>query len=258
MAADGPAGPVFTGVGVAIVTLFDAGGAVDAPATADLAARLVDLGVRGVLVAGSTGEAATLSPDERDTLVSAVRAALPRGVPVIAGTGAPSARQACELTVRAAECGADAAMALSPPLAADPLPYYEAVAEAAGDLPLLAYHFPKMSLPGIPVERLADLPVRGIKDSSGDPVRLLEELDRGNHPVWVGSTALVGMAGALGCAGAILAAANVDPEHAVAAIAGDAGAQRRLLTAHRAGASIAGLKAAVAERFGTSTVTRVA
>ena len=48
--------PVFRGVGVALVTLFDANGELDAPATAELAVRLVDLGVRAVLVAGTTGE----------------------------------------------------------------------------------------------------------------------------------------------------------------------------------------------------------
>jgi 4-hydroxy-tetrahydrodipicolinate synthase len=250
--------PVFTGVGVALVTLFGEGGDLDAGATADLAARLVDLGVRGVVVAGSTGEAATLSPDERDALVSAVRAAVPAGVAVVAGTGAPSARQAAELTRRAGACGADAALALSPPLADDPRPYYETVVAAAGDLPVLAYHFPRASAPGIAVEALAGLPVAGLKDSSGDPARLLETLDRFGQPVWTGSSALLAYAGPLGCAGAILAAANLDPATAAAALAGDPAAQRAMLPAHRAASSIPRLKAAVAERFGTSPVTRVA
>ncbi|MGH9136635.1 MAG: dihydrodipicolinate synthase family protein, partial [Acidimicrobiales bacterium] len=53
--------PPFTGVGVALVTLFDDDGHVDAPATADLAARIVDTGVSAVVVAGTTGEAAALT-----------------------------------------------------------------------------------------------------------------------------------------------------------------------------------------------------
>lgn len=251
-----PAEPVFTGVGVALLTLFDEDGGLDTTASADLAARLVGLGVRGVVVAGSTGEAATLDPAERDALLTAVRAAV--DVPVIAGTGAPSARQAAELTRRAAACGADAALALSPPLADDPRPYYDRVAAAAGDLPLLAYHFPRASAPGIPVDALCDLPVAGLKDSTGDPARLLEELDRFAHPIWVGSSAVLALAGPLGCAGAILAAANLDPATAAAALTGDGAAQRALLSAHRAASSVRRLKAAVAERFGTSPVTRVA
>ena len=90
---------VFTGVGVALVTLFDDRGDLDAPASAALAAQLVDLGVRAVVVAGTTGEAAALEPAERVALLDAVRREVPRSVPVIAGTGAPSARQAVALTV---------------------------------------------------------------------------------------------------------------------------------------------------------------
>ena len=59
------AGPVFTGVGVALVTLFRDDGEVDAAATAEHAAQLVDLGIKAVVVAGSTGEAASLSLEDR-------------------------------------------------------------------------------------------------------------------------------------------------------------------------------------------------
>ncbi|MCU1620413.1 MAG: putative Dihydrodipicolinate synthase, partial [Modestobacter sp.] len=90
--------PLFTGVGVALVTLFHDDGALNAPATADLSVRLVDLGVRAVLVAGTTGEPSTMAPEERSALISAVRAASPGDVPVIAGTGAATGPQAAELT----------------------------------------------------------------------------------------------------------------------------------------------------------------
>src|SRR4030095_14259503 len=88
------AGALFTDVGVALVTLFDAAGDLDAKATAGHAATLVDLGVRAVVVAGSTGEPATLSKAERTALLNEVRRAVPSGIPVLAGTGAPSRRQA--------------------------------------------------------------------------------------------------------------------------------------------------------------------
>src|SRR5215213_6480194 len=104
---------LFTGVGVALVTLFSEDGGLEAKATADHAAGLVDLGVAAVLVAGTTGEAATLTPDERDELVRAARAALPVGVPVIAGTGGPTGRQAAVLTERAFAAGADADLAVA-------------------------------------------------------------------------------------------------------------------------------------------------
>jgi 4-hydroxy-tetrahydrodipicolinate synthase len=251
--------PLFTGVGVALATLFDDHGEVDVKATANHAATLVDLGVRGVVVAGSTGEANALTTEERIVLLTETRKAVPAGVPVIAGTGGPSARQAAALTRAAREAGADAVLALCPPRNNDPRPYYDAVAEAAGDLPALAYHFPQTAPPGIPVDALADLPVQGMKDSSGDPERLLAELAVFERPVWVGAASMVLMASSLGLPGAILAVANVDPEHAIAAFAGDPTAQQALLPAHnRVKASFPfGLKDAIADRFGTSRATRL-
>ena len=251
--------PLFTGVGVALAMLFDDDGEVDAKATAGLAATLADLGVRGVVVAGSTGEASALTAGERIALLTETRRAVPSGVPVIAGTGGASARQAAALTRDAREAGADAVLALCPPRNNDPRPYYDAVAKAAGGLPALAYHFPQTAPPGIPVEALPDLPVQGMKDSSGDPERLLSELEVFDRPLYVGAAMLVLLAGSLGIVGAILAVANADPEHAIAAFAGDPAAQRALLTAHRRVKARFpfGLKDAIADRFGTSRATRL-
>ncbi len=251
--------PLFTGVGVALVTLFDDDGEVDAKATAEHAATLVELGMRAVLVAGSTGEAATLTDAERTALVAEVRQAVPSQTPVIAGTGAPSRRQAAALTRTAVENGADGVLVLSPPGAHDLRHYYQAAADAAGDMPVLAYHYPKASPPGIPVELLSELPVQGLKDSSGDPERLLSELVAYRGWLYVGSSSLLALAGALGCAGTILALANAEPERCVAAFAGDADAQLALAKAHLAARRDFphGLKALVAERFGTSRAARL-
>lgn len=249
---------VFAGVGVALATLFDEHGALDAAATAAHAARLVELGVAAVVVAGTTGEAAALQTDERAELLDAVRSTVD-GVPVIAGTGAPSARQAVDLTMRARDGGADAVLVLSPPQTADARPYYARVAEAAGDLPVLAYHFPQVSPPGLPVEVIDSLPVAGCKDSTGDAERLLVTLQSTTVPLYTGSSAVLSLAGAAGCAGAILALANVEPERCRAAFAGDADVQRDLIDAHVAMRERfpAGLKALMARRFGTGRATRI-
>ncbi len=250
--------PAFTGVGVALVTLFDADGGLDAKATAAHAAALVDLGVQAIVVAGTTGEAAALSIEERDTLLAELRAAV-TDVPLLAGTGAAWGPQAAELTRRAGDQGADGFLVLSPPRTADPRPYYELVTASAGDLPVLAYHFPAVSPPGIAVDVLGDLPVAGMKDSSGDPDRLLEELSTFSRPLYVGSSALLALAGPLGCEGAILALANAEPERCIAAFAGDTLAQRELAPAHLAArrAFPAGIKQLAADRFGTSPTTRL-
>jgi 4-hydroxy-tetrahydrodipicolinate synthase len=251
---------VFTGVGVALVTLFDDRGELDAPATAALAAQLVDLGVRAVVVAGTTGEAAALEAGERVALLEAVRAQVPSSVPVVAGSGAPSARQAVSLTRDAVERGADAVLVLSPPGVNDSRAYYDAVAKAAAGTPVLAYHYPKVAPPGIAVCLLGDLPVAGVKDSSGDAERLLHELDQYQGPIYTGSSVLLSFGGPLGCAGAILSLANAEPERCVRAFAGDVVAQGALVQPHLAAHERfpRGLKEMVAARFGTSTACRVA
>ncbi|MBM3674407.1 MAG: dihydrodipicolinate synthase family protein [Actinobacteria bacterium] len=248
---------LFRGVGVALVTRFSDDGAIDASATADLASALVALGLQAVVVAGSTGEAATLERDERVQLLDAVRAAVP-GTPVLAGTGAPSARQAVALTTDAVDHGADALLVLSPPRTGDPRPYFDAVAAAAGDVPVLAYHFPAVSGPGISIATLRELPVAGCKDSSGEPDRLLEALTTWDGALYTGCSGILALAGPLGCRGAILALANYHPELCVRAFDGDPGAQRELAPQHlrTRGGGPAGVKRMVAERFGGSTVSR--
>lgn len=250
---------VFDGVGAALVTLFDDEGELDAPATADHAARLVEAGIRAVVVAGSTGEAWSLDNDERVDLVLAVRNAVDGRVPVIAGTGAPSARQAVVLSRQAEEAGADALLVLSPHRVTDPRRYYERVTSAV-DIPVLAYHYPTMASPGIAVDSLSELPVHGLKDSSGDAERLTIEADELPVGLYVGDAALTLHAAAIGCSGAILALANVDPEGCIRAWQGDGRVQRELVNGHRAGAlsGIPGLKRALCALHGTSPVCRTA
>jgi dihydrodipicolinate synthase/N-acetylneuraminate lyase len=248
----------FNGLGVALITLFDPGGEVDVEATSQHAPRLVELGVRLVLVAGGTGEAATLTSDERVRLIRSVRAILPMSVPVLAGTGANSAAAAAQLTAAARNACADGIVALSPPGATALVRYYTAVAEAAASLPVLAYHFPDVSPPGIPVEVLLQLPVAGLKDSSRDADRLISELTTWAGSVFVGSTSMLQVARSYGAAGAILGIANAEPKMSAAALAGDRDAEQAVVAANRvAGRAFPqGIKELTAARFGTSPATR--
>jgi 4-hydroxy-tetrahydrodipicolinate synthase len=250
---------VFGGVGVALVTIFDRTGEVDPAATAKLAADLVSRGMRAVLVAGTTGEAGTLTQQERTALVEAVRAAVPAGIPVLAGSGDATADAALSLTGAAAAAGADAVLAYPPPGSADLPDFYAAIGSAAANLPVLAYHVPWISAPGVPVEELPKLPVAGIKDSSGSADRLLDELAHYTGPTYVGSSALLALAGPMGAAGAILALANVEPEACCRAFAGDAAVQRDLAAVHlevRAGGPAA-LKRILSGRAGYCDRSRV-
>jgi dihydrodipicolinate synthase/N-acetylneuraminate lyase len=106
---------------------------------------------------------------------------------------------------------------------------------------------------------LGELPVQGLKDSSGDVRRLYEEIEVFGGWLYTGSTSLVLLAGALQCAGAILAVANLHPELSIRAFEGDAGAQRQLVQASEevSGRWPHGLKEAVSARFGTSVTARM-
>ena len=250
---------LFRGPGVALLTLFHDDGSIDRGATAGLARELVERGMRAVLVAGTTGEAATLTNAERSALIDAVRRAIPADVPVIAGTGAPSIRQAAGLTEEAVAAGADAMLAWQPPGGVDLPGYFKAVADAAQGRPVLAYHFPKVYPPGIVVEELAGLAIAGQKDSSGDPNRLLDELEHYPGATYVGSSAVLALAGPMGATGALLAVANVEPERCVAAFEGDAVAQRELADRHLASArgGVPALKQILAEDLGRPVPVRV-
>lgn len=200
--------------------------------------------MQAVVVAGTTGEAWTLSAAEQLELTDAVLAAVGDRVPVIAGVRGDDA---VARAGAARDAGAAAILALSP---ADGLgDYYDAV--AAVGAPVLAYHFPAVSPPGIPVELLPSLPVVGLKDSSGELDRLRAEVQIWDRAVYTGASGLVAEAGRLNAAGAILAIANLEPQLSIAAFAGDGDAQQRLESY-----DIPTLKLHISERFGTSQVVR--
>jgi 4-hydroxy-tetrahydrodipicolinate synthase len=246
--------PLFTGAGVALVTLFDDDGRLLVEETVEHALDLVDRGITAVVVSGTTGESWALDVDERLEL----SVALDGRAPVIVGSGHLDDDRAARLVGAAADAGAVAVLALSPPHVDDVRPHYEALAGHAAGLALLAYHFPAVSPPGIPVEVLPELPIAGLKDSSGDAGRLVAELGSYDGPLYVGSSAYLALAGPLGATGAILSLANTDPEGCIAALAGDMEAQRALLPGHRESRLDfpAGLKRRLARSAGTSAAVR--
>jgi dihydrodipicolinate synthase/N-acetylneuraminate lyase len=250
---------LFTGIGVALVSLFDEDGELLVDATAEHALALVELGVAGVLVAGSTGEASALDDDERANLIDRVRRTLPPEIPVFAGTGQPSTRAAVATSLRAVDSGADALLVLSPPRTRDPRPYYDAITKACPTTPVLAYHFPSVSAPGIEVDVLCSLPVVGCKDSSGDATRLLDETQQFQGAIYVGNPVLLALAGLLDLQGAILAVANLDPALCARALAGDPHAQLQVAALHHKTSSDFpnAIKQELHARFDTPTGARL-
>jgi 4-hydroxy-tetrahydrodipicolinate synthase len=106
---------------------------------------------------------------------------------------------------------------------------------------------------------LPDLPVAGLKDSSGDAARLLHERDVFAGDLYTGAASLLSTNAAVGGTGGLVAMANVAPELCVAAWGGDAAAQVELARLERTASADfpAGYKRAAAERFGIPVTTRV-
>jgi 4-hydroxy-tetrahydrodipicolinate synthase len=159
----------------AMVTPFTDDGSLDADEAQRLARHLVDHGSEGLVVAGSTGEGATLTDDEKRTLFRAVKDAVGADAKVIAGTGTYSTEHSVELTREAEKAGVDAALVVTPYYNRPPqdalLEHFRTVADAS-NLPVLLYDVPSRSAIKIEVDtivRAAEHPhIVGIKDAGSD------------------------------------------------------------------------------------------
>jgi 4-hydroxy-tetrahydrodipicolinate synthase len=158
----------------AMVTPFTADGDLDLDGAAELARWLVAQGNDGLVLAGTTGEAPTLSDDEMVELWRAVRAAV--DVPLLAGTGSNDTRHAVELSQRAAETGVDGLLVVSPyynrPPQAGIEAHFRAVA-AAVDVPIMVYDVPVRTARAIAVDTMLRLATEvpgivALKDARGD------------------------------------------------------------------------------------------
>ena len=170
----------------ATVTPLDADGRVDYDSYRELCGYLVDNGSDGVVVNGTTGEASTLSDDERTGLIRAALDAVGDRATVVAGTGTNSTAHSIELTAQAQEAGAHAVLVVTPYYNKPPqrgiVAHFQAVA-AATDLPVIAYNIPGRCVINIEPEtmtELAQIPnVKAVKQSNAD-------LDQARHIVELG------------------------------------------------------------------------
>ena len=130
----------------AMVTPFNEKGELDLDVAARLASYLVEQGSDGIVVCGTTGESPTLSWKEQQELLLAVRAVVPSSIKVLTGTGSNSTAEAVEATKSANEAGADGALVVVPYYNKPPQEgleiHFEAISNAAPDLPLMLYNIP--------------------------------------------------------------------------------------------------------------------
>jgi 4-hydroxy-tetrahydrodipicolinate synthase len=159
-----------------MVTPFDADGALDLPAAAELARWLAAHGSDALVLSGSTGESSVLTDEEKVDLWRAVAEAVT--IPVIAGTGSNDTAHSVAMTKKATEGGDDGVLVVTPyynrPSQAGIFEHFRVVAEAAGDLPAILYDIPVRAGRRIATPtmlRLArEVPaIVALKDAAGDP-----------------------------------------------------------------------------------------
>lgn len=224
---------------VAIVTPMHAAGELDLERFRALIDFHVAQGTDGIVVAGTTGESPTVDFDEHHLLIRIAVEHAARRVPVIAGTGANSTREAIDLSIYAKDAGADASLSVVPyynkPTQEGLYQHFRAVAEAV-DIPLILYNVPGRTVADIANDttlRLAQIPnIVGIKDATGDIGRGSDLLRRAppDFAIYSGDDASALALLLLGGHGVISVTANVAPklmhEMCAAAFAGDLTAAR--------------------------------
>ena len=226
---------------VAIVTPMSDDGALDLDALRRLIDWHIAEGTDGIVVVGTTGESPTVTYDEHCLLIRVAVEQSAGRVPVIAGTGANSTREAIELTECAKAAGAQAGLSVVPyynkPTQEGLFQHYRTIAEAV-DLPLILYNVPGRTVTDLSNDttvRLAEVPgIIGVKDATGSMERAADLLRRvpKDFLLYTGDDASAMPFMLLGGHGVISVTANVAPrlmhEMCIAAFEGNLARAREL------------------------------
>lgn len=167
-----------------MVTPFDARGRVNEEAAVALMQHLTTHGSDGLVIAGSTGEAAMLSADEHIDLIALAAREMGGTCSIIAGAGSNDTRHACEMTERATEAGADAILSVTPyyvkPNRRGIIRHYEEIARAT-DKPIVLYNIPGRTATDMPNDLLAELAqidgVEAVKQARSTDIALIDGLE---------------------------------------------------------------------------------
>jgi len=211
--------PLFTGVATALITAFR-DGEIDWQAMEQLIESQIASGVSALVPCGSTGESSTLTHGEHMNLVDFTIRKTRGRIPVIAGTGSNSTREATELSLKARVSRADGVLLISPygnkPTQEGLFRHYQTVAKAGGP-PIIAYNIPGrtgISIDPITIARLAEGGwIVGVKDATGSLDWTQEVIRRcGNEfAVFSGDDSLTLPIMAVGGRGVISVISNVVP-----------------------------------------------
>ncbi len=217
---------ILEGVITALITPFKGTQAeIDYEALEGLIHWQIEKGIRGFVVAGTTGESATLNATERIALVKQVVSFVNKRVPIVVGTGTNCTKTTIEYTRSAKELGADAVLVVSPyynkPTQEGLFQHFSAVAKEGG-MPIVVYNIPGRTSVDISIETFEKLSrvreIFAIKESSAsaDKLMALAEKVGDKFEIFSGEDALTYLILAAGGKGVISAVSNVIPEEMVA------------------------------------------
>lgn len=223
---------LFTGVCTALVTPFWEE-KINYPLLERLIRRQIDAGIQAIVICGTTGEAPTITDEEKIELFNRAKRYADSDCLIIAGTGSNCTSHAAWLSLAAQEAGADALLIVSPYYnKATPeglVAHYMTIAHTV-KIPIIAYNVPTRTGVDMPVsvyQRLASIPnIIGIKEASGDITKITRICrDCHDFSVWTGNDEMIVPSIALGAKGVISVLSNVFPVQAQAmaraALAGD-------------------------------------
>ena len=202
----------------AMVTPFAADGSIDLDEAVRLAEHLIEHGSEGLVVHGTTGEASTLTDVEKLALTEAVAGAVGERVPVISGTGSNDTAHSVHLTKEAARFeGVAGFLAVTPYYNKPPIAGIEAhtraIADAAGDLPIVLYNIPQrviLHLSPADIDRLAQIDtVIAVKQAVTDLDEARQIVEAGRLALYAGNDDLVLPFALLGGVGGICVASHV-------------------------------------------------
>ena len=212
--------PEFGGSIVALVTPFK-NGEIDEPVLRELIEWHVKMGTHGIVPCGTTGESATLSHEEHDRVIEITVDQVKGRIPVIAGTGSNSTKEAIRLTRHAREAGANAALLINPyynkPTQDGLYHHFKAVAESC-DIPQILYNIPSRTAVNIlpdTMAKLSEIPnIIGVKEATGSLLQTTELIKqcRKDFLVLSGEDALNYPLLAIGASGCISVLANLVPQ----------------------------------------------
>jgi 4-hydroxy-tetrahydrodipicolinate synthase len=174
----------YEGLLTAMVTPFRSDGSVDEEVAVAIGRHLLANGSHGLVVAGTTGEAATMDDDEHIGVVELIVRELGEEGVVVAGTGSNDTRHAVHLTERAVAAGVDAVLSVTPyynkPNRRGIVAHFTEVAKAAGDTPVILYNIPGRTATNMPPDLLAELAqidgIEACKQANSDELQLIDGL----------------------------------------------------------------------------------